>query len=142
MVIHANAALTVKQRQELQELPAKGQSLRALAKRFGVDLTTVQRWAGRDSPLDRTTAPLHLKHGTCMPYHPWQNGFVERSHRTDNEELFHVIRFSSSEERRYQLRLWEGYYNCHRPHQGLGGLTPLEVYRRDYRLETASCMLM
>ena len=64
MVIHANAALTVKQRQELQELHAKGQSLRALAKRFGVDLTTVQRWAGRDSPLDRTTAPLH--HATVI----------------------------------------------------------------------------
>ncbi|GII56269.1 hypothetical protein Pth03_46580 [Planotetraspora thailandica] len=25
-----------------------------------------------------------------------------------------------------QLRKWEDYYNCHRPHGGLGGQTPYE----------------
>jgi hypothetical protein len=58
MVLHANAALTVKQREEVQRLHAEGMSIRALAKRFGVNCSTIQRWTGRDSPLDRTTAPV------------------------------------------------------------------------------------
>lgn len=64
MVIHANAALTVKQRQEIQRRHAQGESIRSLAQRFQVSVPTVQRWAQRESPLDRTTAPLH--HATVV----------------------------------------------------------------------------
>lgn len=96
----------------------------------------------RRTAFEQMVEQLRLKHGTCMPYHAWQNGIVERSHRTDNEELFHIVRFTSSEDRRYQLRLWEGYYNCHRPHQGLGGRTPLQVYVQDYSMYAAACILM
>jgi len=64
MVIHANAALTVKQRQEVRKLHAQGESIRALAQRFKVDPTTIQRWVGRESALDRTTAPVH--HSTVI----------------------------------------------------------------------------
>ena len=81
-------------------------------------------------------------HGLSQRASPWQNGFIERSHRTDNEELFEVLDFESSEERRYNLRLWEMYYNHHRPHQGLGGKIPIQVYREDYRMHAASRMLM
>lgn len=56
---------------------------------------------------------------------PWKNGFIERSNRTDNENLFDLIRFKSSEERKYYLRLWEMEYNNSRPHQGLNNLTPI-----------------
>ena len=34
-------------------------------------------------------------------------GIVERSYRTDNEELFQVMRFTDPEMRRYQLKLWD-----------------------------------
>lgn len=57
---------------------------------------------------------------------PWKNGFIERSNRTDNENLFHKIRFIDSEDRKYQLKLWEMEYNRKRPHQGLNNLTPLQ----------------
>ena len=57
---------------------------------------------------------------------PWKNGFIERSNRTDNENLFNQIRFKSSEERKYQLKLWEMQYNNHRPHQGINNLTPMQ----------------
>lgn len=69
---------------------------------------------------------------------PWRNGFIERSNRTDKEELFNPLRFLDSEDRRYQLKLWEMAYNYHRPHQGLNNQTPFDVYRRDYPLHAAS----
>lgn len=67
---------------------------------------------------------------------PWKNGFIERSNRTDNENLFHKLRFVDSEERKYQLRLWEMEYNCHRPHQGIGNLTPIEKARQQHPIWT------
>jgi transposase len=36
-------------------------SIRNLATRFGVNPTTIQRWVKRESPLDKTAAPLHPK---------------------------------------------------------------------------------
>jgi len=65
---------------------------------------------------------------------PWKNGIVERSHRTDNEELFERIHFQSSEERKYLLKLWEYEYNTRRPHQSLAGQCPLEVFIQEYRM--------
>lgn len=69
---------------------------------------------------------------------PWRNGFIERSNRTDKEELFTQLRFIDSEDRRYQLKLWEMEYNYHRPHQGLNNQIPYDVYRLDYPLHAAS----
>lgn len=69
---------------------------------------------------------------------PWRNGFIERSNRTDKDELFTQLRFANSEERRYQLKLWEMAYNHHRPHQGLNNQIPFEVYRQEYPLHAAS----
>ena len=66
------------------------------------------------------------------------NGFIERSNRTDKEELFTQLRFIDSEDRRYQLKLREMEYNYHRPHQGLNNQIPFDVYRRDYPLHAAS----
>jgi len=74
----------------------------------------------RRCAFESLVARLGLIHARCDRGSPWQNGIVERSHRTDNEELFRVMRFSDSEERRYQLKLWDFEYNAHRPHQGLG----------------------
>jgi hypothetical protein len=60
MKLHALAALTVPQRQEVRRLHHEQHlSIRDLAKRFGVNPTTIQRWVNRESPLDKSTAPLH-----------------------------------------------------------------------------------
>lgn len=64
MKVHQNAALTIKQRDEVRRLHREeGVSIRELAGRFGVNPTTIQRWVGRDSSLDLTTAPLHRRSG-------------------------------------------------------------------------------
>jgi transposase len=95
----------------------------------------------RHTAFQQRLMALSLRHGTCRPRSPWQNGIVERSHRTDNEELFKVLHFQDAEERRYQLRLYEMHYAAVRPHQGLGGLTPLQAFQRDYPLHATSRML-
>jgi len=69
---------------------------------------------------------------------PWKNGFIERSNRTDNDNLFTQMRFKDSEERKYQLKLWEMEYNNTRPHQGLKNKTPFEVYRENYKTHATS----
>jgi transposase InsO family protein len=95
----------------------------------------------RRSAFEQRVFELHLLHGTIQPGCPRQNGIVERSHRTDNEELFHREQFSNSEERRYRLKLWEFEYNTRRPHQALGGRTPLQVYLSGYRTHAHTRML-
>jgi len=57
MKIHANATLTIRQRQELRCLFLGGASIRELAAQFHVNKKTVMRWAHRDDPSDRSCAP-------------------------------------------------------------------------------------
>ena len=60
MKLHAKAALTLAQRTEVRCLHLEEHlSIRALAERFGVNATTIQRWVARDVPLDKTSAPVH-----------------------------------------------------------------------------------
>src|SRR4030042_593360 len=58
MKLHSQAALTLKQRQQVKRLHEEGMSIRKLAQRFGVNATTIQRWTKRESPLDKNSAPL------------------------------------------------------------------------------------
>lgn len=95
----------------------------------------------RRTAFQKALQQLGFIHGLCKRHSPWQNGIVERSHRTDNEECLALIRFHDSEDRRYQHRLWEMHYNHNRRHQGLGGRTPLDVYRTDYQWHATARML-
>lgn len=62
MKLHAKAALTFAQRSEARRLHhEEKRSIRALAKRFGVNPTTIQRWVHRESPLDKSSAPLRRR---------------------------------------------------------------------------------
>lgn len=55
MKLHANAALTVEQRREIQRLHQQEKvSIRRLAAHYRVNPTTIQRWVKRQSPEDRT----------------------------------------------------------------------------------------
>lgn len=92
----------------------------------------------RKTTFERTVAALGLRHWRIARRSPWQNGIIERSNRTDNDECFHREEFSCSDHRRYRHRLWEMHYNTERPHQGVDGCTPLQVFERDYPLHVAS----
>jgi transposase len=58
MEIHGNAALTVREREEVQRRHREaGESIRQLAGRYRVNPSTIQRWIHRDSALDLTSGP-------------------------------------------------------------------------------------
>jgi hypothetical protein len=55
----------------------------------------------------------------CDPHHPQQNGFVERSHRTLNQECFRLYRPKTLDEVRQVTEAFASHYNWQRPHQGI-----------------------
>jgi transposase InsO family protein len=92
----------------------------------------------RMSAFEKYLKEQGFLHGKCKPHSPWQNGIIERSHRTDNEEFFRLIEFKSSEERKYLLKLWEYEYNFNRRHQGISGKTPMQMYAEYYSIHAFS----
>ena len=71
---------------------------------------------------------LHIKVIYNDPYHPEQNGKIERYHRTLKQEFYYpyISFFDSFDIINYKYRLWQNYYNVKRKHYGYGmdGLTP------------------
>lgn len=62
MKLHARAALTIRQRQEVRRLHLEEHvSIRDLADRFRVNPTTIERWVHREVPLDLSSAPLQRR---------------------------------------------------------------------------------
>jgi hypothetical protein len=55
----------------------------------------------------------------CDPQHPQQNGFVERYHRSYQEECLAVQRPATLSEVRAVTEQFQQHYNYQRPHQGL-----------------------
>ena len=78
-------------------------------------------------PFERMLLELGIKHRYTRPYRPQTNGKVERFWRTLNEDLLEETTFESVEELKDELMQYLLYYNTARPHQGLGGLTPLQT---------------
>jgi transposase InsO family protein len=68
-------------------------------------------------------------HRYIKPRTPRLNGKVERSHRIDGEEFCRLLEGAVIDDAKVlndKLREREDYYNCHRPHGGLGGQAPYE----------------
>ncbi len=83
------------------------------------------RWvgspAGSDFPaaLLRFGACLGIQIHVCDPHHPQQNSFVERYHRTYQEECLALDRPADLEQAQAATAAFVGHYNVQRPHQGL-----------------------
>ena len=73
---------------------------------------------------------LHLvgiRHITASPFHPQTNGKIERYHRTLKEDI-NQIPYDMPSELREAIRAFIEYYNYRRYHEGLGNVTPYDVY--------------
>lgn len=95
----------------------------------------------RKTAFTKGSESLEIIHALVAKGKPWRNGIIERSNRTDNEALFKRKQFSSEEHRRYELRLWEMYYNRQRPHQSLDMLTPQQAMQKQHFYRTANMSL-
>jgi hypothetical protein len=79
--------------------------------------------------LDQFCISLNIQHYLIAPGKPAQNGKVERSHRSDQETFYDEVLFSSLEDLRYKLKLWNMFYND-LPHCSLNLLSPNQVLGR------------
>ena len=57
------------------------------------------------------------------------NGKVERSHRSDEQEFYQLLSFTGDVDLNAKLAEWEQFYNLARPHGAHNGKTPYEALR-------------
>lgn len=65
-----------------------------------------------------------VRHRRTRPYRPQTNGKVERFNRTLAQEWAYAEAYDSDAARAETYEAWLHHYNHHRPHTGIGGLTP------------------
>jgi len=75
-------------------------------------------------PFERMLIEMNIKHRRTRPYRPQTNGKVERFWRTIEDDLITGYTFDDLDNFEQELWTYLVYYNEHRPHQGINGLTP------------------
>jgi transposase InsO family protein len=101
------------------------------------DLVFTMRFAYHSDRLTRFQQALKsagIEHRLIRPRSPATNGKVERLIKTIDDECFRIIQPQSSRARKGALRLFLEYYNHARPHQSLGGQSPV-TRRNNYFAE-------
>jgi len=68
-----------------------------------------------------------IRHIVASPYHPQTNGKIERYHRTIKGEI-NLVPYGVPSELKEAIRAFIEYYNYRRYHEGLGDVTPYDVY--------------
>ncbi|MFJ2022149.1 IS481 family transposase [Streptomyces nodosus] len=69
-------------------------------------------------------ALLGTQHQRITPYTPRHNGKVERYNRIISEEFLYARTWTSEDQRREALAVWNIHYNYHRPHSTANGQPP------------------
>jgi transposase InsO family protein len=145
MILHANAALSRRQRERLVSVVAAGATITAAAVLVGCSRQTaskVVRFAGRHGiQVERVLTD----NGKCFkrrwadscdthqigvrktrPYRPQTNGKAERFIRTLLERWAYAYPYTHETQRAALLPAAIDSYNRYRPHRALGGQTPLQ----------------
>ncbi len=73
---------------------------------------------------------LGIRHRFTRPYRPQTNGKAERFIQPALREWAYGFTYQHSTERTAALEHWNHHYNWHRPHQGIGGVTPMSRLNR------------
>jgi transposase InsO family protein len=93
------------------------------------DLLFTMRFAFHADRLTRFQQALQsagIAHRLIKPRSPASNGKVERLIKTIDDECFRIVQPQHAPARRGALQRFLEYYNHARPHQSLGGQTPVE----------------
>jgi putative transposase len=70
---------------------------------------------------------LQIRHIRCAPHHPQTNGKIERFHETLKARL-NLLVYTSVEQLQTALAEFIEFYNQRRYHEGIGNVTPTDVY--------------
>lgn len=104
------------------------------AKEKGIIIQRIQTDNGLEfqSEVREHLEVQEIQHQYTWIHTPDQNGVVERSHRTDDEEFYHLVetRGLSLEELNTKLEEWTYYYNTKRLHFSLNFDTPEEYLQK------------
>lgn len=76
------------------------------------------------------TLPEGVSNQFIQPGKPWQNGYIESFFGKLRDELLSCELFMRGSELQTALDDFQDHYNNHRPHLGLGGLTPASFKQR------------
>jgi putative transposase len=68
-----------------------------------------------------------IRHITASPFHPQTNGKIERYHRSLKGEI-NQVPYDMPSELKEAIQAFIEYYNYRRYHEGLGNVTPYDVY--------------
>jgi transposase InsO family protein len=112
--------------------------LQALKREFGIQMEEIMADNGPEfgsavsqnkmnHPFERMLFETGIKRRYMKAYHPQTNGKVERFWRTLIEDLIEDTDFDSLEELEDELLKYLVYYNWERPHQGIGGMKPIDM---------------
>lgn len=100
------------------------------AKKKGITIKLIQSDNGHEfqSEFEAFLISIGIKLQHTWIHTPDQNGVVERSHRTDEEEFYQEteIDYSNLEEINNKAKIWLEYYNTKRLHFSLNFQTPEE----------------
>lgn len=81
-------------------------------------------------PFERLLTEMEMKHIYTKPYTPKTNGKIERFWKTLEEEFLEDSLFEDEEDLKNEILGFIAYYNEHRAHSSLNGLTPLEFAKK------------
>ena len=103
---------------ELHHIISQRGSPKMIVSDNGTEFTSnaILKWA------DQAKVEWHY----IAPGKPQQNGFIESFNGKFRDEKLNDTLFSSLHQARVELATWKDDYNHHRPHSGLGWLTPSE----------------
>jgi integrase-like protein len=79
--------------------------------------------------FDRICRENGIRHRLTAPRSPTTTGKVERFHKTLKAECLAGRVFATIEEAQDAIDSWVEHYNTARPHQGIGGVPPVERFR-------------